>query len=602
MTKAKTRQKRTSRKTPDDPVTAYARRVVDGTILAGRLVRMACARHLRDLTDGPKRGLRWDLGSRTTPQTALWAIGFFERVLHLNGGEWEGDPFILRDWQAFIVGSLFGWKGPDGYRRFRVGYIEIAKGNGKSPMAAGVGHLMAWGDREPRAEVYAAATKKDQAMILFRDAVAMTDLSPALSKRITKSGGNPVWNLADLKSGSFFRPIASEDSQSGPRPHCGLVDEIHEHKDATVVEMMRAGTKGRRQALIFMVTNSGTDQSSVCYDHRQYCEALLENATAPEPDPDLLDDARFAYVATLDPCQTCLDEGHRQPSEDCAHCDDWRDEAVWPKANPNLGVSIDPKYLREQVTEARGMPSKENVVKRLNFGLWVQSSVHAIPMHLWDMGATPVDPDVLKGRLCFGGMDLAKVDDLSAFVLLFPPVMDDEPWKVLPWFWCPEDNIVERARRANPIPYAAWRDRGYLLETPGNVTDYAFIEHTILEATRDYDVQELSYDRTFGGEIVQHLQAEGVTMVEFGQGYLSMAAPTAELLRLVKSGKLNHGGHPVLRWNASNLVTRQDPANNLKPDKERSPDKIDGIAALCNALGRAMTAEPVGSDMGIDFA
>jgi len=573
-----------------DPVTRYAEDVASGKILAGRLVRQAGERHLRDLEFGPKRGLRWDLDA------ADYARRFFSVVLRLNGGKWEGLPFELRDWQDFIVGSLFGWKGDDGYRRFRVSYCEIAKGNGKSPLAAGVGHLMAWADKEPRAEVYAAATKVDQAMILFRDAVAMVELSPALDAKLTKSGGNPVWNLADLSTGSFFRPLSSDrKSQSGPRVHCGLIDEIHEHPDATVVEMTRAGTKGRNQALIFEITNSGTDQSSVCYAQRQYSEMILENETSEHPDEALRNDSWFAYVATLDPCNKCLEEGHRQPAEDCAECDDWRDEAVWEKANPNLGVSIDPKYLREQVREASGMPTKENIVKRLNFGLWVRSSKHAIPMNRWDQGSDTIDLEELRGRTCYGGMDLAKVDDLSAFVLVFPPILADESWKVLSWFWCPEDNVTERSKRADPIPYAKWRDQGFLTETSGNVTDYTVIQADILKQASQYKIEELAFDRTFGGEIVQGLQQEGLEMVQFGQGFVSMAAPTAELLRLVKKGELQHGGHPVLRWNASNLATATDPSGNMKPDKDRSRDKIDGISALCNALGRAIGRGVTGS-------
>ncbi|EPZ7239349.1 terminase large subunit domain-containing protein, partial [Citrobacter freundii] len=248
-----------------DPATQYAMDVTSGKVIAGPDIRNACQRHLRDLKEGSKRGLNWDVESVTR------AINFFAQVLKLNGGEHEGAPFILLPWQCFIVGSVFGWKRENGTRRFRTVYVESGKGSGKSPLAAGVGLYCMMADKEPRAEVYAAATKKDQAMILFRDAVAMVDQSPALLSRIQKSGGaGKEWNLAFLQNGSFFRPISSDDGQSGPRPHCALIDEIHEHKDNRAVEMMRAGTKGRRQALIFMITNSGHDKTSVCYDYHQY--------------------------------------------------------------------------------------------------------------------------------------------------------------------------------------------------------------------------------------------------------------------------------------------------------------------------------------------
>lgn len=235
-----------------DPVGNYARAVVKGKILAGPHVRAACQRHLDDLKQAGQRGFFFDR------KAAERAIGFFRDVLRLNGGEYEGKPFTLEGWQAFIVGALFGWKSDDGYRRFRIAYIETAKGSGKSPLAAGIGLYGLVADGEARAEIYSAATKKDQAMILFRDAVAMVDQSPALSRVLGKSGvGQSVWNLSYLKTGSFFRPISADDGQSGPRPHIVLIDEIHEHKNGYVVEMLRAGTKSRTQALIVMITNSG---------------------------------------------------------------------------------------------------------------------------------------------------------------------------------------------------------------------------------------------------------------------------------------------------------------------------------------------------------
>lgn len=267
--------------------------------------------------------------------------------------------------------------------------------------------------------------------------------------------------------------------------------------------------------------------------------------------------------------------------------DDWKDEKVWKKSNPGLGVTIPLRYLREQVAEAIGMPSKENQVRMLNFCEWMEQSVRAIPMDEWDRGAEPIDIAALRGRACFGGLDLARVSDLSAFVLLFPPVAADERWKVLCWFWVPEDDIGRRSLK-DRVPYDVWAREELISTTPGNTTDFEFIEARIIELAGIYDIREASFDRTFAGEIIQGLQAEGLTMVEFGQGFMSMGAPTAELLRMVKAGELQHGGNPVLRWMASNLSVLTDAAGNLKPDKEHSAEKIDGITAICNALGRAM--------------
>ncbi|CFR16235.1 Phage terminase-like protein%2C large subunit [Yersinia frederiksenii] len=394
-----------------DPATQYAMDVTAGIILAGPDIRHACARHLRDLELGPARGLVWDV------ESASRAIDFFARVLKLNGGEHEGKPFILLSWQCFVVGSIFGWKSSDGTRRFRMVYVESGKGSGKSPLAGGVGLYCMVADKEPRAEVYAAATKKDQAMILFRDAVAMVKQSPALSQRIEPSGGaGKEWNLAFLQNGSFFRPISSDDGQSGPRPHCALIDEVHEHKNNTVVEMMRAGTKGRRQALIFLITNSGHDKTSVCYDYHEYGRKVANG--------DLEDDSFFSFICSLD-------EGD----------DPFKDESCWGKANPSLGQTFELKYLREQVTAARGMPAKESIVRRLNFCEWVESATPWIGGDTWMDCEDEFDIEELAGEECYGGLDLSGSRDLTSLALFFP-----KHNKLFVEFWTPKDSLLERAK------------------------------------------------------------------------------------------------------------------------------------------------------------
>ena len=517
-------------------------------------MQLAAQRHLDDLKDGPARGLRWD------PAAAQRAIEFFPDVLRLAEGEHAGQPFELTGWESFIVGSLFGWKGADGWRRFRHAYIEVGKGNGKTPLAAGIGVYMLTADGEAGACCFAAATTREQADILFQDAVKMVAASPGLSSRVRRSGRRKVFNLAYFATGSFFRPISAERrGLDGKRVHYAALDEVHEHPNGIVVDKMRAGTKGRRQALIFEITNSGYDRHSVCWEHHEYSLKILE---CHVPNDDW-----FAFVAGLD-------EG-----------DDWRDPKVWVKANPNLGVSVHPKYLEEQVREAEGMPGKENIVKRLNFCIWTEQATRVIPMLLWDdkRMAEPVDPQSLVGRSCVGGMDLARVNDLSAFVLLFPPEQEFELTKLLVWFWVPEDDIRVRAHRDH-VPYDVWVREGLVTATPGPVTDFKFIGAKIVELSRIYDIRGIGFDRTFAGEVVQYLIEEGLTMVEVGQGFLSMAAPTAELLRLIKGKQLQHGGHKVLRWNASNFVVKQDPAGELKPDKEKSTERIDGMVAICDGL------------------
>lgn len=559
---------------PAHPVTQYAQDVLAGRILAGRAVRLACQRHLDDLEHGAERGLWFD-------EAAADRVVTFFSHLRLSEGEHAGKPFTLQPWQVFVVGCLFGWKGADGFRRFRYGYIEVGKGNGKSPMAAGIGLYLLCADGEASAEVYTAAVTRDQARISFRDAQRMVENSPALSKRINVL----VNNLAHDDSGSFMRPLSSEGrSLDGKRPHGFVIDEIHEHPNATVVDKMRAGTKGRRQALGVGITNSGYDRNSVCFQQHTYTLQVLEGALA--------NDAWFGYVCQLDVCEECRAAGKPSPTEGCPDCDDWRDESVWLKANPNLDVSITRKYLREQVDEAVGMPAKSGIVMRLNFCIWTQSLMKWLPIDRWQAGNTPFTRESMKGRRCYGGLDLARVHDLSAFALVFPPVEDGERWKCLLRFWCPEEDIPGRAQR-DRVPYDLWARQGWLEPTDGNTTDFGFIEKAIVEDASYFRIEEVAFDRAFADSLVQTLaDKHGLTMVDFGQGFISMAAPTMELERMVRSAELQHGGNPVLDWCASNVVVRTDPAGNLKPDKEASPERIDGIVALIMGLARAKVAVP----------
>lgn len=542
-----------------DPVTAYAEDVGAGRIIAGPHVRAACARHLRDLKDGPKRGLRWDADA------ALEVFDFYSEILRLNGGEFEDKPFILQPAQKFIVGSLFGWKRGE-YRRFRVAYIEQGKGNGKSPMVAGIGLKMLVADREPRAEVYAAATKKDQAQILFRDAVAMVDQSPDLNRELQRSGGKgKEWNIADPASGSFFRTVASDDAQSGPRPHCALLDEIHEHKTGMMVEMMRAGTKGRRQALIVMITNSGTDRQSVCWAYHEYAAKVCAG--------QLQDDSFFGYVCSLDP-------------ED----DPFEDESCWIKANPLLGVSIPKQYVEEQVREARGMPSKESTVRRLNFCQWVEASNPLFSADVWQKAAdADFDPDLLVGRRCYGGLDLGSTTDLTAFTLLFEPTERDPHWRQKAWYWMPEAQIDEKEKR-DRVPYSAWRAAGWLDATPGTAVDKRRVLARIVECSSRYEIVDIGFDRWRIEDFRMFMADEGaeLPLTAFGQGFKDMSPAVDEYERLLISGELKHDGNPIMTWNAASAVADTDPAGNRKLNKRAATGRIDGLVAAVMAAGRAL--------------
>lgn len=561
MTTRKAKQASTSRR---DPASAFAQKVVAGKIVAGPHVRAACSRHLKDLDTGHLRGLKFDTDS------ASRAIGFFADVLRLNGGEYEGKPYELLDWQCFIVGSLFGWMGPDGYRRFRVAYVETAKGSGKSPLAAGIGLYGLMADGEAGAEIYAAATKKDQAMVLFRDAVAMVDHSPELSARITKSGtGLNVWNLAWLQTRSFFKPIASDDGQSGPRPHISLLDELHEHKDAYVIEMLKAGQKSRRQALQLAITNSGTNKQTVCWDYHEYGAKVSAGS--------LQDDTFFAFICSLD-------EGD----------DPFKDEKCWYKANPSLRFGLPGmRYLREQVSQARGMPSKESIVRRLNFCQWVEASSPWISGDVWFACKDEhFDRDSLIGRKCFGGLDLSSTQDLTALVLQFEPTEIDPYWRQLEWFWLPGDGLHEKGDK-DRVPYARWREEGHLEALHGRAINKLAVARRAAEIASMYDLKALAFDRWRIEDFLMICEQEGISLPlqPFGQGFKDMAPAVDEYERRLIDQQLAHVGNPVMTWCAANAVVMSDPAGNRKVAKEKATGRVDGIVAAIMATGISITAQ-----------
>ncbi len=560
------------------PVESYARDITAGRIVAGKLVKLACQRHLDDLKEGKRRGLIWDR------EAAAHALAFFGHLRH-STGEWAGQPFELLPWQKFVIGSLFGWKRADGFRRFKTCYAEVARKNGKSVLLAGAALYALVADNEAGAQVYAAATTRDQAKIVFGEAERMVDASPALRSRITRT----VNNLSVVATGSWFRPLAAEASKmDGLNVHFAAIDEVHEHPSAEIVQKLNTATGARRQPLVFEITTAGHDRHSVCRQHHEFSVKVLDRTV-----PFEASDSWFAYIATID-------EG-----------DVWTDQTCWIKANPSLGVTVKLDDLRRQVDEAKEMPAQQNAIRRLRLNQWTEQNTRWLDMAVWAEGGLTSDDlreisedladleKALERRECFGGLDLARVNDLSAFTLLFPPLDDERlgrasgKWIVLCRFWVPEEDIERRSKR-DRVPYNVWRDSGFLTATPGNATDFGFIQHEILQLAARYDIREIAFDRTFAGEIVQNLQEEGLNLVEYGQGFLSLAAPTAEVERLLVSRSLWHGNHPVLRFCASNVTVRQDAAGNIKPDKERSKERIDGISALINALGRALVRDTNG--------
>jgi len=539
-------------------------------IMAGPLVRAACERHLDDLATGGARGLVWDRIK------AERAIRFFPAVLRLAEGQHAGEPFDLQTWEQFIVGSLFGWLAADGFRRFRNSYIEIGKGNGKSPLAAGIGLYMFVADGEMRAEIYAAATTREQAHILFEDAVSMVNQSPQLAKNIDLSGKRKVLNLAHLRTGSFFRPISSEGrSLDGKRVHCALIDELHEHATDVVVNKMRAGTKGRRQAMIVEITNSGVDRTSVCYQHHEYSERVVRGLTP--------DDGWFAYV--------------------CAHDEDedpFEDPACWPKSNPNLGVSIGRKYLEEQVREAHGMPAKASMVRRLNFCQWVGAENPWIAGPIWLACEREIPWEALRGRKALGAIDLSGTRDLTASALAFPPDPDHPKWAAWVHFWTPEATLAERAKR-DQVPYDVWVKDGYITATPGRNVGYGFVAQHLADMQIEVRLERLAFDPyriKYLETELEELKIE-IELVPHGQGFYKAKESqlwmprSLELLEdLLNKSQIEIAKNPVLKWNAANAVTETDAKENIILTKRQSKGRIDGLVALAMAIGLALQAGP----------
>lgn len=525
------------------PVDAYAVDVLEGEVVAGRLVRLACERHLRD-RQAEKPGRPW-----FDEVEATISINFFALLRHTKG-EWAKQPIILEPWQAFIIGSVFGWKLRDGTRRFRTAYNEIPRKNGKSTIAAGVALRLAFFDDEAGAEVYCAATKRDQAKIVFDEAVKMVNKSK-LRNRL-----QPLTrNISEASSGSKVEPLGADaDTLDGLNPSGFILDELHAHKTRAVVDVMETATGARRQPLAFEITTAGQNRESVCWEHHDYSVKVLEGLVA--------DDSWFAYVATID-------DG-----------DDWRAETAWQKANPNYGKSVKRSYLENKAKKAAEIPTSLNAFLQKNLNVWVHGAVRWILPDAWRACRPRRDKLSLRGLSCFGALDLGKVNDLSAFVLAFPEGADLD---VLVWFWMPEKFVSIRSKR-DRVPYEEWVRQGLIEATPGDVTDYNVIRARIKQFASEYQIKEIDFDPWQATQLALDLQDDGATVVECRQGFASMSGPTKELERLIYAGALRHGSNPVLDWMSSNVVVRKDPAENIKIDKARSRERVDGMVALVMAV------------------
>lgn len=595
-----------------DRATDYAQKVVDGKIIAGPHVRNACRRHLDDLK---RPDIQFD------PESAAKALRFFEERLKLSEGQFEGKAFRSQPAQDFIIGSLFGWKRLDGTRRFRRAYIEQGKGNGKSPLAGGIGLYGLMADGEAGAEIYSAGATKDQAGILFRDAVKMVDKSPDLDKRLKRSGAQgKEFNLAYLAKSSFFRPVSRETKKtgSGPRPHFALVDELHEHPDGGIIEMLERGFKFRRQPLLLMITNSGSDRTSACWtEHEHAVRVAAGNSDAKDDDAhylgEALDDTAFSYVCGLDKSDDPLN-----------------DPSCWVKANPLLGTTITEEYLAGVAKQGRDMPSKLNNILRLHFCVWTDAETAWMTRAALEPCLADFDARDHLGKPVWIGVDLSQNKDITAmacvvrtgeiaveaerdgkFQIVQKPTFD--AWVEA---WTPRDTMKTR-EMSDRLPYSVWVRDGHLQAPLGSSVRYDHVAQALAEYAHDFDVQCVAYDRyAFKRGFEPECDKLGISVeyVEHPQGGVKKGKPTEAMKEAAESagrepeglwmpgsirdledamteGRIRLRRNPVLISAIMSAVTDKDRWGNYWLARERATNKIDAAIALCMAVGAATSYE-----------
>lgn len=491
------------------------------------------------------------------------AVTFIENLCHTKG-KWAGTPFWLLPWQEQLIRDIFGIVKPDGNRQFRTAFVEICKKVGKSELAAAVALYLLYADNEPSAEVYGAAADRQQASIVFDVAKQMVEMSPALMKRSKLMGATK--RIVNYSNAGYYQVLSAEVGGKHGFSVSGLVfDEIHTQPNRQLYDVLTKGSSDARQnPLHFIITTAGNDRHSIAFElHTKAVDILEGRRVAP----------------TFYPVVYGLKDD-----------EDWEDEANWYKVNPSLGYTVDIERLRDAYREAKQNPADEITFKWLRCNMWVSSTVAWIPDAIYMRGNEPIDMDALAGRDCYAGLDLSSTGDITALVLIFPPRDEEEKYVLLPYFWIPEETIPRRVK-ANSVPYDIWEKQGYIMSTEGNVIHYDFIEKFIMDLSEKYHILEIAVDRWNATQMIQNLEGEGFTIVPFGQGFSSMSAPTKEFYRLLMEGRIIHGGNPVLRWMAGNVVIDTDSAGNIKVTKAKSKEKIDGIVAAIMALDRCIRQE-----------
>lgn len=533
--------------------TEYAEAVVTGEQVACKWVQLVCHRQLKDLG-------RTDWEYRFDADRAAHICRFVELLPHIKG-KWARQrlKITLEPWQIFILTTVFGWVNADGLRRFKTVYAEIPRKNAKSTLSSGVALYCLAADNEEGAEVYSAATTREQARIVWEVAKLMADRSPGLQQRFGVSTGAHAVYVEH--TASTFKPLSRDQggNHDGYSVHCGIIDELHAHKTREIFDVIETGTGSREQPLLWSITTAGFNRSGICYEQRSYITKVLSGVTE--------DEEYFGIIFTID--------------DD----DDWTDPSVWEKANPNWGVSVDPGDVARKARKAMEMSSAQNNFLTKHLNIWVNADTAWMDMGAWDACADPeMLPERFKGKPCWVAIDLASKIDIASVAFVF---RENDNYAVFVKNYLPED-AAENERNSQ---YSGWVRDGHLIATPGNTTDYSWIEDDLRNAAAMFDLQGVAYDPWQANYLATRLMEEGMPMIEYRQTVQNMSEPMKELEALTISGKLKHTGCPVLTWMVSNVVAHLDAKENIYPRKEFPENKIDGVVAILMALGRAALEE-----------
>lgn len=522
----------------------YVADVQAGKIPVSKFARQAVERHVRDMASAEERGLVFDVAALSR------VVEFFSLLRHSKGVH-AGKPFVLSSWQVFVLGSVFGWKViATGRRRFRTAYTELCRKNGKSTLAAGAALYALIADDEAGSEVYALATKKEQAQIVHGEAERMVRASPALRKRIRVLRNEMKVEETD----SIFKPLGrDEDSLDGLNVHFACIDELHAIKHRELVEVIDTATGARSQPLLFMITTAGTRREGICFEQRQYCEKILNGIVT--------DDSVFAFIA-------CLDDG-----------DDIFDETKWTKANPNLYISCNIEQLQIGARKARETPTARAAFARYHCGLWVETVNRWISVESWEACRAEFTEDDLEGKECFGGLDLAGTRDLSSLVLIFP----GEKSRVLCFNWAPREGAVLRQRDDN-VPYLTWGEQGFISMTDSPVTDQDEIFRDIEQLSTRFRIKQIAFDRFNASKLANAVEKLDIEALALPMTFTGISVPTKDTESLVMSQGIQHNGNPVLAWAMSNVCTQSDDNGNIRPSKNKSIERIDPAVALILAV------------------